>query len=173
MASVTGAQPPPNPPPGGGSPAPTGGVPPRRTCIRHPNRELSAEEIAAGYTRCAQCLEAHRLSALVNRVYFPSNIVATQLTTSCRSVARETLVSMSPLGLPRNQVYLALHLLTSIASSSVAVSHCVANHLVGHLLQASLALLRRLLVLLQQGQLSRTSTSPPISPSRLLRTFTF
>lgn len=56
------------PPPGGGPPAPgpLGSLPGRRTCTRHPNRELSAEEIAAGETRCADCRVKNRDQAAVS-----------------------------------------------------------------------------------------------------------
>jgi hypothetical protein len=65
MASVAGAQPPGGPPHGAGPPplqGPSGSLPDQRTCICHPNRELTYEDISQGHTRCVECRNKHRES---------------------------------------------------------------------------------------------------------------
>jgi hypothetical protein len=59
------------PSPSGGSPppGPSGLLPSQRFCIRHSSRELSAEDVAAGHTRCADCRAKLRESASVYELY--------------------------------------------------------------------------------------------------------
>jgi hypothetical protein len=51
MASIAATPPPPPPPLGGGPPGPTGAPPSSHICRRHPNRQLSQEDIAHGYNQ--------------------------------------------------------------------------------------------------------------------------
>jgi hypothetical protein len=78
MSAVLGAPPPPPRPPGGSnSPGTSGAAPAVRGCIRHPARQLSEADVAAGFTRCTECREkAQTSTANVNFTLTPCSVAA-------------------------------------------------------------------------------------------------
>ncbi|KAH9877498.1 hypothetical protein IAQ61_002865 [Plenodomus lingam] len=67
MANVTANAGAPPPPPPGPSPSQIPTSSQRVTCTRHPARELTVEEITAGYTRCLECRTKNHEGAMKRR----------------------------------------------------------------------------------------------------------